>query len=96
MKILYLVIHLILFLGISYGCKNKVSEKCNTVCTFSLQCVTNNINPIFLKSKMIDDFKIQCYSTCTMLQDEFMSCYDTNRNSCNDYYTCILNSGLFN
>ena len=45
---------------------------------------------------MLDDFKIQCYNTCTMLQDEFMSCYDESKNSCRDYYTCILNSGLFN
>ena len=95
MNKLHLILSLIILL-ILPSCKNKVSGKCTTICSFSLQCATTNINPLFLKTKMIDDIKIQCYNTCTILQDEFMSCYDESKNSCRDYYFCILNSGLFN
>lgn len=90
-KLLFFVVFSIFFIN----CKNSVSQKCNNICNYSLQCSTKSINPILIKPKDLDNFKIQCYNTCTMLQDDFMECYQENKNSCGDYFTCLVKSGTF-
>jgi Cys-rich protein (TIGR04453 family) len=79
----------------SIHCKNKVAEQCKEICTFSLKCIQENQTNSIYSSKDKESFEIQCFNSCTMLQSEFIVCYEKHQNSCSEYYSCLLNSDIF-
>ena len=91
-----LLISIILIFFSVYSCKIPTSEKCKNICTFSRNCAISNIDPVFINEKVVQNFEIQCFNTCTMIQDDFITCYEKSKSSCTDYYNCILRSGVFN
>jgi Cys-rich protein (TIGR04453 family) len=76
-------------------CKNKVSQQCKEICQFSLQCIQDNQPNSLHSSKDRESFEVQCFNTCTMLQSEFLSCSENHKNSCQEYYSCLLRSDIF-
>ncbi len=76
-------------------CKSEIAEQCKQVCQFSYTCIEKNQTNTLLTQKDREGFEIQCFNTCTMLQDEFLICHKKNSQSCEKYYSCLIDSDIF-
>lgn len=90
------VIFIFTLIIINLNCDNPVSKKCTIICKFSKDCAMKSNSSGFIAQKDMDNFDIQCFNTCTMLQDEFISCHEKNSQSCSNYFDCLMKSEVFN
>jgi Cys-rich protein (TIGR04453 family) len=88
----FLILVILFFLG----CKNPVEEKCESICRFMQACALEANKVVIPDSKILDKMQIQCLGSCTMFQEEFLSCQVQSEGSCEKYFNCIIGAGVFN
>ncbi|MCX8000035.1 MAG: hypothetical protein N3A69_13960, partial [Leptospiraceae bacterium] len=65
-------------------------------CSFAEKCALEANGSKYIDPKMQERIHIQCLGSCTMFQQEFLTCKEQSKNSCKEFYECILSSGVFN
>jgi Cys-rich protein (TIGR04453 family) len=89
------LILIILLLLITF-CKNPIEQECERTChfaeRFAIEAQVKTVPP----PKMLEKIHIQCLGSCTMFQQEFLNCKEQSKNSCKEFYECILSAGVFN
>lgn len=90
-RFLYLVLLLLI------ACRNPIEERCEGICKFMQKCALEaNQGTILPDPKIFEKIHIQCLGSCTMFQEEFLSCENQSEGSCEKYFNCIIGAGVFN
>lgn len=82
-----------LFFFLSSYCKNEVEKQCELTCHFAEKCAIE-AQAKTIDSKFLEKIHIQCLGTCTMFQQEFLSCKEQT-NNCKEFYECLFGAGVF-